>query len=142
MSAAETGTGTRPEIDTAVANLVRFLETGAVTEGLFTPGIFADVSLPQWRLQAGTDQDIIGIRRMSHPFPGRVRVERVDQTDHGFLIEFEERWHNDGQDWYCREAIRADVVADSIVEMSIYCTGDWDEAVQKQHADEVQLIRP
>jgi hypothetical protein len=142
MSAADTDTGRRSAIETVVANLVRFLETGAVPEGLFAPDIFADLSLPHWRLQAGTDQDIIAIRRRNHPFPGRVRVERVDQTDHGFLIEFEERWHHDGQDWYCREAIRADVAADSIVEMSIYCTGDWDEAVQKQHGAEVQLIRP
>jgi hypothetical protein len=142
MSAADTKPGTRPEIETAVANLIRFLETGAVADGLFAPDIFADLSLPQWRLQAATDQDIIAIRQTSHPFPGRVRVERVDRTDHGFLIEFEERWHHEGQDWYCREAIRADVVADRIVEMSIYCTGDWDEAVQKQHAEQVRLIRP
>ena len=30
--------------------------------------------------------------------------------------------------------IRADVVGDRIVEMSIYCTGDWDEARQREHA--------
>ena len=39
--------------------------------------------------------------------------------------------------------IRADVVDDSIVEMSIYCTGDWDEAKQREHRRiPVQLIRP
>jgi hypothetical protein len=30
----------------------------------------------------------------------------------------------------------------TIVEMSIYCTGDWDEAKQREHADAVRLIRP
>lgn len=142
VSAAGTRSHTRPDVGVAAANLIRFLETGTVPDGLFAPSVFADLSLPHWRLQAEGDQDVIALRTMGHPFPGRVRVERVEQTDHGFVIEFEERWHHDGQDWYCREAIRADVDGDSIVEMSIYCTGDWDEAVQKQHASEVQLIRP
>lgn len=145
MSAANTVPGMRPPIETAVANLIRFIETGAVTEGLFAPDIFADLSLPQWRLQAATDRDIIAIRQTSHPFPGRVRVERVDQTDHGFLIEFEERWHHDGQDWYCREAIRADVIADSIVEMSIYCTGDWARGrrrAPRRHRRRLRIARP
>jgi hypothetical protein len=38
--------------------------------------------------------------------------------------------------------IRADVVGDTIVELSIYCTGDWDEATQRKHEQAVQLIRP
>jgi hypothetical protein len=38
--------------------------------------------------------------------------------------------------------IRADVAGDSIVELSIFCTGDWDEARQREHAGAVQLIRP
>jgi len=54
----------------------------------------------------------------------------------------EERWDHDGQRWYCREMIRADVVDDRIVEMSVYCTGDWDEARQRDHAAAVRLIRP
>jgi hypothetical protein len=132
----------RPETSVAVANLIRFLETGTAPEGLFAPDIFADLSLPHWRMQTATAQDILAVRAEGHPFQGQVRVERVEQTDHGFTIEFEERWDHEGQRWYCREMIRADVVDDSIVEMSIYCTGDWDEAKQREHADAVALIRP
>ena len=135
-------TAKRPETATAVANLIRFLETGAAPDRLFTPDAFADLSLPQWRIQAGTADEILAIRSGSHPFPGQVRVERVEQTDHGFTIEFEERWDHDGQRWYCREMIRADVVDDLIVDMSVYCTGDWDEARQREHSQAVQLIRP
>jgi hypothetical protein len=58
-----------------------------------------------------------------------VRVERVEQTGYGFTIEFEERWEAEGRRWYCREMIRADVLGGSIVELSIYCTGDWDGAL-------------
>jgi hypothetical protein len=135
-------TANRPETATAVANLIRFLETGAAPNGLFTPDAFTDLSLPHWRIQAGTAEEILAIRSSSHPFPGQVHVERVEQTDHGFTVEFEERWDHDGHRWYCREMIRADVVDDRIVEMSVYCTGDWDEARQREHAAAVRLIRP
>jgi len=54
----------------------------------------------------------------------------------------EERWDHEGQRWYCREMIRADVVDDRIVELSVYYTGDWDEAKQREHAAAVSLIRP
>ncbi|HEX4428528.1 MAG TPA: hypothetical protein VHZ96_04580 [Frankiaceae bacterium] len=125
-----------------VADLIRFLETGSVPAGLFAPNVFADLSLPHWRVQTATAAQILAERAEGHPFPGKVRVERVEQTGHGFTIEFEERWDHEGQGWYCREMIRADVVDRSIVDMSIYCTGDWDEARQSEHAEAVTLIRP
>ena len=131
----------QPDVSGAVANLIRFLETGSVPDGLFAPDVFSDLSLPHWRLQAATAAEILAIRAESHPCPGQVRVERVEQTGHGFTIEFEERWDGQGQRWYCREMIRADVVAGRIAELSIYCTGDWDEARQREHAAAVRLIR-
>jgi hypothetical protein len=132
----------RPDTSAAVAGLIRFLETGSVRDGLFAPDVFSDLSLPQWRIQAATAEQIVAIRAESHPWPGQVRVERVEQTGCGFTIEFEERWDNEGQRWYCREMIRAGVVGDSIVELSIFCTGDWDEARQREHREAVHLIRP
>ena len=136
------GSQVRPETSAAVAKLIRFLETGSVPDGLFAPDVFADLSLPHWRIQAADAEQIIAIRADDHPWPGQVRVERVEQTGHGFTIEFEERWDSEGQRWYSREMIRADVEGDSIVELSIFCTGDWDEARQREHAGAVQLIRP
>jgi hypothetical protein len=135
------GSPTPPETSGAVAQLIDFLETGTAPQGLFAPDVFTDLTLPHWRVQAATAEEILAVRAQSHPFPGRVRVERIEQTGLGFTIEFEERWDHEGQRWYCREMIRADVIDDSIVEMSVYCTGDWDEARQRQHADEVRLIR-
>jgi hypothetical protein len=130
-----------PDSTVAVANLVRFLETGSAPEGLFTSDVFADLSLPHWRVQTNSEAAILVVRAQSHPFPGRVRVERVEATERGFTIEFEERWEHDGQSWYSREMIRADLDGDSIAEMSIYCTGDWDEARQREHARMVHLLR-
>jgi hypothetical protein len=132
----------RPDTTAVVANLVRFLETGSVPDGLFAPDVFADLTLPQWRVQTDTAEAIIAERSAGHPSTGQVRVERVEQTDRGFTMEFEERWDHEGQRWYCREMIRADVVDGSVVELSIYCTGDWDEARQREHAAAVRLLRP
>jgi hypothetical protein len=143
MTTSRSATKVRQRPDTAkvVANLIRFLETGTVPDGLFAPEVFSDLSLPQWRVQAATADEIVAIRVEGHPIPGQVMVERVEQTDHGFTIELEERWEHEGQQWYCREMIRADVVDDRIAELSIYCTGDWDEAKQREHAEAVRLIR-
>jgi hypothetical protein len=141
MTSTTTGRQGRPDTSAAVAGLIRFLETGRAPDGLFAPDVFSDLSLPQWRIQAATAGEIVAIRAEGHPWPGQVRVERVEQTDRGFTIEFEEHWDNEGQRWYCREMIRADVADDSIVELSIFCTGDWDEARQRQHAAAVHLIR-
>jgi hypothetical protein len=130
-----------PETTVTVANFIRFLETGSVADGLFAPDLFIDLSLPHWRVQAATEAEVLAIRAKEHPMPGTVKVERVEQTGHGFTIEFEERWEFEGERWYSREMIRADVVDGTIVEMSVYCTGDWDETNQREHAEAGKLLR-
>lgn len=139
MTAATT---TQPDATTAVANLITYLESGVAPEGLFAPDIFGDVTFPQWRVQADTAEKLMAIRSQGHPCPGQVRVVRVEPTERGFTMEFEERWGDAGQHWYAREILRADVVGATIVDISIYCTGDWDEARQREHAVAVALIRP
>lgn len=136
------GRATAPDVTTAVANLVRFLETGTVETGLFAPDVFSDVTLPLWRLQAADVDGLIAIRTGGHPCQGQVRVERIEPTAHGFTIEFEERWEDQGRHWYSREIIRADLVGATIVELAAYCTGDWDEEQQSRHARDVRLLRP
>lgn len=127
-------------VDRAVAGLVAWLETGSGADQVFAPDCFLDLSLPHWRVQADGAEGLLRIRDEDHPRPGRVRVERVDRTDQGFVMAFEERWE-DGQQWYCREQVRADVVDGLIVDLAVYCTGDWDEAVQARHEAEVTLLR-
>jgi hypothetical protein len=134
-------TATSNDTKVAVAGLIEFLETGQLPEGLLAPDVFLDLSLPQWRVQADTAEGAVAVRREGHPSPGQVRVERISQTNTGFTIEFEERWVQGGQHWYCREMIRADVVDDTIVEMAVYCTGDWDEATQRDHVNTIRLLR-
>jgi hypothetical protein len=124
-------------LDTAL----RWLETGVRPDGLFADDVFVDFTLPHWRIQAVGTEGAFGIREQGHPAPGRVRVEAVDATSRGFLLQIEERWEAEGQQWYCRELIHCIVDRDRISELSVYCTGDWDEAVQRRHAEQVRLVR-
>lgn len=135
-------TAARADVDAAVARLVQWLESGVAPAGLTTRDAFADLTFPQWREQCQGADELIKARRDFHPQPGQVRVERVDRTEHGFTIEFEERWVDGGQHWYCREQIRCDLRGDAIAELSLYCTGDWDEKRVAEHAATASLIRP
>ncbi|MEU4191824.1 hypothetical protein AB0E69_08000 [Kribbella sp. NPDC026611] len=131
------------EVDASVARLVDWLETGEVQAGMLADDCFLDLSLPHWRIQVEGVADCLAVRREQHPFPGAVRVERVDRTEGGFVMAFEERWVAEGQTWYCREQFAADVdPRGAITDLRVYCTGDWDEARQAEHAAEVKLIRP
>ena len=38
--------------------------------------------------------------------------------------------------------MRAEVADGQIAELVVYCTGDWDQARQAEHAASVTLIRP
>jgi hypothetical protein len=130
------------EAPTVARKLITWLETGSAPDGLFADDVFLDATLPHWRVQADNRTDALAVRSTRHPFPGTVRVERLEPTSRGFALEVEERWRHEGQDWYCREAFRADVVDGRIQELKAYCTGDWDEEAVRAHAAEVTLIRP
>jgi hypothetical protein len=141
-----TAVDTSPAVEGGVADLaqlvVTWLETGVRPEGVFSPDVFVDLTVPHWRMQAEGVDGAFHIREDDHPQPGKVRVEALDRTSRGFLLQFEERWEAGGQQWYCRELIHCIVTDGWISELAIYCTGDWDEAVQRQHAEQVHLIRP
>lgn len=136
---------TAAELDLArvlAEKFVRFLETNELPDGLLAPNVFADFTMPTWRMQADSPEGVVAMRVAGHPALGQVIRTRVEPTLNGFVIEFEERWHSGGQDWYSREMARADVSEDGITELSVYCTGDWDEARVAEHRAAVTLLRP
>jgi hypothetical protein len=121
--------------------LITFMETGAPPEGLFTPDVFCDFTMPQCRLQAQGVEDLVALRKAGHPGPSRVPRSRFDATATGFVLEVEEEWDSGGEPWYCRELLRADVSDGSVSQVSVYCTGDWDRERVRRHAETVHLIR-
>ena len=143
MTASTTATDALPVlVRGSIDRLVTFLETGAAA-GLFAPDAFADITLPHWRVQVQGAEEVITSRNAMHPPPGRTRVEKVLAGDHGYTLKVEERWEDQGGSWYCREAFLCDLDDDGrITELSVYCTGDWDEAAVARHAEAVTLLRP
>jgi len=137
-----TATATASRARALAAGLIEFLETGEARDGLFAPDVFFDITVPHWRLQAEGRDEAVALRRRQHPAPGRVVRSRLDETGSGFVLEFEERWHARGCDWYAREIARADIGEGGITELSVYCTGDWDHAREEEHRRAVRLIRP
>ena len=135
---------TTDEVTRLVTGFLEFLESSGseVPDGLFTEDLFLDFTAPTWRLQTQGVPAAVALRQGGHPWPGRVQRSRVDRTTTGFVIEVEETWETDGDTWYCRELMRADVVDGAIAELSVYCTGDWDSARVAEHAAAVTLIRP
>jgi hypothetical protein len=127
---------------TLTDKVIVFLETGTPPDGLFRPDVLLDISMPTWRIQADDLEGLVQVRKAGHPGPSTVTRYRSDQTEKGFVFEFEERWNQDGQDWYAREMLRLDVADGAVAELTVYCTGDWDEARQREHAAAVALIRP
>ncbi|MDQ6754573.1 MAG: hypothetical protein M3017_14520 [Actinomycetota bacterium] len=129
-------------VGTLERRFIEFLQTGSIPGGLFAEDVFIDMTIPQWRLQATGPDGVLDVRRGGHPSPGLVPRWRTDTTARGFVIEVEETWTAEGQQWYCREMVRADVSDGVITELSVYCTGDWDAAQQARHRQEVTLLRP
>lgn len=144
-STSPAGTDADTGADTArllATQLIAFLETGVVADGLFAPDLFTDFTMPLWRLQADTAEGGVALRAGGHPMVGRVPRHRFDLMTGGFVLEVEEEWDADGEHWYCRELFRADVVDGSIRELAVYCTGDWPAARVAEHRAAVRLIRP
>jgi hypothetical protein len=133
---------TEQEATTLAGRFIVFLETGTVPDGLFAPNVFCDFTLPKWRLQSEGIDGLVELRKAGHPGPGRVPRWRCDATATGFVLEFEERWEQDGKDWYSREVARADAPDGLISALSVYCTGDWDADHRAKHSASVRLIRP
>jgi hypothetical protein len=121
--------------------LIAFLETNEAPEGLFADDVFCDFTPPLWRVQAQGRDAAVAIRTAGHPWPGKVASSRLDVTERGFVLEVEENWHADGEDWYCRELMRCDVTNGTVSAISVYCTGDWDSALVARHRAEVPLLR-
>jgi hypothetical protein len=135
--------GVDAELAEAVAAELRaYLESGSAPPSLFTDDVFCDFTFPLGRAQASGRADTLALRRHGHPSPGVLPRWRVDAIATGFVLEFEERWQHEGQSWYSREMLRAELRGTAICALSVYCTGDWDEQRQRRHRDTVVLIKP
>jgi hypothetical protein len=48
----------------------------------------------------------------------------------------------DGEDHSARRLILCEVVQGRIAEVTVYCTGEWNDELRARHAAEAPMIRP
>ena len=73
---------------------------------------------------------------------GRVNVVRTVPTASGFVTELTERNREDtGKEITGREIVLCTVRDGRISELTVYCSGDWDEELRARHAAEAPMLR-
>jgi hypothetical protein len=103
------------------AEMVAFPGGGDGARGAVLPGAFLDLTMPAWRIQA---------RALRISSASASRARRPTPGGFFFEFEFEKRWDYEGQQWYAREMMRDEVNGGQVAELTVYCTGDWDQARQ------------
>lgn len=108
----------------------------------FTPDVFCDLNMPEWRFQLqGRDAFAAQLALISGG-PSRMEVLRTVPTTSGFVTEHVEHQDVNGEDHSARRLVLCEVVRGRIVEVTVYCTGEWDDELRARHAAEAPMIRP
>ena len=136
---------TAPIIEDALAQelserLADVFRTGHANDVL-GEDIFLDGHPPLWRFQLqGRDVFDSWINSFM-PHGAETTVVRTVPTASGFVTEFTGRHEEDGEEITDRKILLAEVRDGHIVELTIYCSGDWDGELRARHEAETQLIR-
>lgn len=111
-------------------------------EDAFTPDVFCDLNMPEWRFQLeGRDAFAAQLARISEG-PTRMEILRTLPTTSGFVTEHVEHQEVGGEDHSARRLVLCEVVRGRIAEVTVYCTGEWDDELRARHAAEAPMIRP
>ena len=111
-------------------------------EDAFTPDVFCDLNMPEWRFQLqGRDAFAAQLARISEG-PSRMEILRTLPTTSGFVTEHVEHQEVGGEDHSARRLVLCEVVRGRIAEVTVYCTGEWDDELRARHAAEAPMIRP
>jgi hypothetical protein len=142
MKTAMSATGSTKQSEALVQGLVRVLETGEGGAENFAPAALFDLNVPAWRFQVrGADAfNEWWHEEVAHR--GRVTVGRSAPTPSGFVLETAIEFEHDGKGLYARQMCLAEVSDGRIVELAVYCTGDWDAQTRAKQAREAPMIRP
>jgi len=108
----------------------------------FTPDVFCDLNMPEWRFQLqGREAFAAQLERINEG-PSRMEILRTVPTSSGFVTEHVEHQDVDGEDHSARRLVLCEVVRGRIAEVTVYCTGEWDDDLRARHAAEAPMIRP
>jgi hypothetical protein len=104
--------------------------------------VFCDLNMPEWRFQLqGRDAFAAQLARINEG-PARMEILRTVPTASGFVAEHIEHQDVDGEDHSARRLVLCEVVRGRIAEVTVYCTGEWDDELRARHAAEAPMIRP
>jgi len=129
---------TAQELSERLADVFRTADVGSV----LSEDVFLDGHPPLWRFQLqGRDTAAAWLRGYS-PTGAETTVVRTVPTVNGFVTEFVGSHDENGEELTDRKILLCAVRGGEIVELTIYCSGDWDGELRARHAAETQLIRP
>jgi hypothetical protein len=138
---SETKAASRETMERLSARLHDVFTTFEAGDDAFTPDVFCDLNMPEWRFQLqGRDAFAAQLARISRG-PSRMEVLRTVPTASGFVVEHVEHEDVDGEDHSSRRLILCEVVRGRIAEVTVYCTGEWDDELRARHAAEAPMIR-
>jgi hypothetical protein len=117
-------------------------QTFEAGDDVFAPEVFCDLNMPEWRFQLqGRDAFAAQLEHINEG-PSRVEVLRTVPTTSGFVTEHIEHQDVDGEDHSARRLILCEVVRGRIAEVTVYCTGEWNDELRARHSAEAPMIRP
>ncbi len=129
---------TAQELSERLADVFRTADVGDV----LTEDVFLDGHPPLWRFQIeGRDSFADWLRGYS-PNGAEIAVVRTIPTVSGFVTELVGRHDEDGQEMTDRKIVLCEVRGGRIAELTVFCSGDWDDELRARHAAETTLIRP
>jgi hypothetical protein len=139
---SETKTIEQGTVEQLSARFHEVFTTFEAGEDAFASDVFCDLNMPEWRFQLqGRDAFGAQVARINEG-PSRVEVLRTVPTPSGFVTEHVEHQDVDGEDRSARRLILCEVVRGRIAEVTVYCTGEWDDELRARHAAEAPMIRP
>ena len=129
---------TAQELSERLADVFRTADVGDV----FTDDVFLDGHPPLWRFQLqGRDTFAAWLHGYS-PDGADVAVVRTIPTATGFVTELVGRHQEHGEEITDRKIVLCEVRGNRISELTVYCSGDWDEELRARHAAEAPILRP
>jgi ketosteroid isomerase-like protein len=129
---------TAQELSERLADVFRTADVGDV----LTEDVFLDGHPPLWRFQLeGRDAFAAWLQDYS-PDGCETTVVRAIPTVTGFVTEFVGGHDEDGKHMTDRKILLCEVRDGRVAELTVYCSGDWDEELRARHAAEAPIIRP
>ena len=120
--------------------LAETFRTGTVKPDVFTDDFFLDGHPPFWRFQVeGREVFATWLPAVT---PADVSIVRTIPTATGFVAEWTGGHEEDGHYLSDRKIVLAAVRDGRVAELSVFCSGDWDEELRERHAAETTLLRP